>query len=154
MVEKWRLVASSNSFTLYLSSYSVFLSSIAGVMVSDYYFVRKGWLDVPELYSARKDGPYYGILGVSWHGYAAYLCGILINIVGFAGAVGVKVPQGAIYIYNLNYLTGFIISAGIYWLLARMIPLPATSNVWSEVPYARNPTTDENVKTAEEVEEV
>jgi hypothetical protein len=30
----WNLLKSSNSFTSYLSAYSVFLSSIAGVMVS------------------------------------------------------------------------------------------------------------------------
>jgi hypothetical protein len=33
--------------------------------------------------------------GVSWHGYAAYISGILVNIVGFAGAIGVNVPIGA-----------------------------------------------------------
>ncbi|KAJ5756852.1 hypothetical protein N7533_006395 [Penicillium manginii] len=65
-----------------------------GVMVSDYYLMRKGYLDIEDLYSARKDSLYYGVYGVSWHGYTAYFCGILINIVGFAGAVGVDVPIG------------------------------------------------------------
>src|SRR5450432_3525825 len=37
----WNLLSSSNNFTTYLSAYSVFLSSIAGVIISDYYFVRK-----------------------------------------------------------------------------------------------------------------
>jgi Permease for cytosine/purines, uracil, thiamine, allantoin len=62
---------SSNNFTSYLSryirtrihispySYSVFLSSIAGVMLSDYYFVRKGYFSVPYLYNADSDGPYW-----------------------------------------------------------------------------------------------
>jgi purine-cytosine permease-like protein len=36
------LLSTTNNFTTYLSAYSVFLSSIAGVMISDYYFVRKG----------------------------------------------------------------------------------------------------------------
>lgn len=31
----WNLLKSSNNFTTYLSAYSVFLSSIAGVMVSE-----------------------------------------------------------------------------------------------------------------------
>jgi NCS1 family nucleobase:cation symporter-1 len=88
------LVFSSINLTLYLSAYSVFLSAVAGVMVSDYYLMRKGYLDIEDLYSARKDSLYYGVYGVSWHGYTAYFCGILINIVGFAGAVGVDVPIG------------------------------------------------------------
>ena len=93
----WHLLSSTNNFTTYLSAYSVFLSSIAGVMVCDYYFVRKGYLQTKDLYSARKDGPYWYTLGFNWRGYAAYIAGILINVVGFAGAVGNKVPAGATY---------------------------------------------------------
>ncbi|KAJ5755713.1 hypothetical protein N7533_005256 [Penicillium manginii] len=155
----WTLVASSNNFTIYLSAYSVFLSSIAGVMSSDYYLVRKGYLDIEKLYSAQKEGPYYGIYGVSWHGYAAYFCGILINIVGFAGAVGAKVPAGAAYIYNLNYFTGFLVAGGVYWILAILWPLPLTSKSWNEVPYEVSPLSDlemkkEGLEGAEHMEHV
>ena len=67
----WHLLSSSNNFTTYLSAYSVFLSSIAGVMICDYYFVRKGYLQTRDLHSARKDGPYYFTWGLHWRGYAA-----------------------------------------------------------------------------------
>ncbi|KAK7533415.1 permease for cytosine/purines, uracil, thiamine, allantoin-domain-containing protein [Phyllosticta citricarpa] len=129
----WNLVNTSNNFTTYLSAYSVFLSSIAGVMITDYYVVRKGYYDVKQLYSSREAGPYFFTAGFHWRGYAAYICGILINVVGFAGAVGRKVPAGATYIYNLNYFTGFIVSSGVYWLLCKVSPIPATSDVWMEV---------------------
>lgn len=120
-------------------------------MASDYYLVRKGYLDIEALYSARKDGPYYGVCGVSWHGYAAYLCGILVNIVGFAGAVGVDVPVGAKYIYQVNYFSGFIVSGAIYWLLAKMVPLPGTSDTWNEIPYEMRPVSDVEKKVEEDV---
>lgn len=90
----WHLLSSSNNFTTYLSAYSVFLSSIAGVMCADYYLVRKGYLQTRNLYSADRKGPYFFHGGVSWRGYAAYLAGILPNVVGFVGAVGVDVPKG------------------------------------------------------------
>ena len=96
----WNLLKSSNSFTTYLSAYSVFLSSIAGVIISDYYFVRKGYLQIKELYSGRKGGPYHYTGGVNIRAYVAYIAGILINVVGFAGAIGKKVPVGAQYIYK------------------------------------------------------
>ena len=131
----YTLLTSSNQFTTYLSAYSVFLSSIAGVMVSDYYAVRKGYLDVRALYDGRSTGPYYGYKGIQWRAYVAYIAGILINVVGFAGAVGRKVPKGATYIYNLNYFTGFGVSFGVYWLLCHMKPVPACSPTgrWMEV---------------------
>lgn len=99
----WHLLSSSNNFTTYLSAYSVFLSSIAGVMCADYYLVRKGYLQTKNLYSADRKGPYFFHAGVSWRGYAAYLAGILPNVVGFVGAVGVDVPKGKLYSFFLFF---------------------------------------------------
>ncbi|KAI1770275.1 permease for cytosine/purines, uracil, thiamine, allantoin-domain-containing protein [Hypoxylon cercidicola] len=130
----YTLLTSSNQFTTYLSSYSVFLSSIAGVMCSDYYLVRKGYLEIKELYDARKTGPYFYTLGVNWRAYAAYISGILINVVGFAGAVnGGNAPMGATYIYNFNFFCGFIVSSAMYWALCKLFPVPACSDTWMEV---------------------
>ncbi|KAI0161176.1 permease for cytosine/purines, uracil, thiamine, allantoin-domain-containing protein [Hypoxylon sp. FL1284] len=130
----YTLLTSSNQFTTYLSSYSVFLSSIAGVMCSDYYLVRKGFLEIRELYDARKTGPYFYTLGFNWRAYAAYISGILINVVGFAGAVnGGNVPMGATYIYNFNFFCGYIISAAMYWSLCKLFPVPGCSDTWMEV---------------------
>jgi NCS1 family nucleobase:cation symporter-1 len=129
----YNLLTSANNFTTYLSAYSVFLSSIAGVMSADYYLVRKGYLNVKELYDARKTGPYFYTLGINWRAYAAYIAGILINVVGFAGAVGRDVPKGATYIYNLNFFCGFIVSSLVYWALCTVAPVPETSDKWLEV---------------------
>lgn len=102
-------------------------------MICDYYFVRRGYLDIKALYSASKTDPYFYTMGFSWRAYAAYLSGILINIVGFAGAVGRDVPIGAEYIYNVNYFSGVIVSGGMYWILTKFFPIPATSDRWNEV---------------------
>ncbi|KAI2620854.1 permease for cytosine/purines, uracil, thiamine, allantoin-domain-containing protein [Xylaria nigripes] len=130
----YQFLSSSNNFSTYLSAYSVFLSSIAGVMVSDYYLVRRGYLRVKELYNPQRDSPYYFTYGINWRGYAGYICGILINVVGFAGAVnGGNVPIGATYIYNVNFFAGFIISFVVYWILCKFFPVPACSDKWLEV---------------------
>jgi len=129
----WTLLTSNNKFTTYLSAYSVFLSSIAGVMISDYYFVRRGYLEVKELYDARKEGPYYFNYGFHWRAYAAYIAGILINVVGFAGEVGTPVPIGAKYIFSVNFFAGFIVASALYWSLCRIWPIPAVSDRWMEV---------------------
>lgn len=140
-INPWNMVSGPSNFTAYLSSYSVFLSSIAGVIITDYYVVRKGYLQVVDLYSAQKSGPYWYTLGFNWRAYAAYVAGILINVVGFAGAVGNTVPVGAKYIYDLNFFTGFIVAGGTYWLLSTIAPVPATSKVWNEVGHeVRNPS--------------
>ncbi|RVX69334.1 hypothetical protein B0A52_06929 [Exophiala mesophila] len=139
----WQFLTSASNFTTYLSAYSVFLSSIAGPMVIDYYFVRKGYLEIRDLYNAERDGAYYGVFGFQWRGYVAYICGIVINVVGFAGAVGTDVPIGATYIYRLNFFAGFIVSGIVYYSLCRLFPVPALSPTgrWFEVgDRVRNPS--------------
>jgi NCS1 family nucleobase:cation symporter-1 len=93
----------------------------------------KGYLQIKDLYSAKKTSPYYFTLGFNWRAYAAYICGILINIVGFVGAIGKEVPVGAQYIYNLNFFCGFIVASATYYLFSRLSPIPATSDGWMEV---------------------
>jgi len=139
----WQFLTSASNFTTYLSAYSVFLSSIAGPMIADYYLVRKGYLQIRDLYNGESDGPYWGVCGLQWRGYVGYICGIIINVVGFAGAVGTDVPMGATYVYRLNFFTGFIVSAGVYYLLATIFPMAATSPTgsWLEVgDQIRNPS--------------
>ncbi|KAI0642592.1 permease for cytosine/purines, uracil, thiamine, allantoin-domain-containing protein [Trametes meyenii] len=119
----WNLLKSSNSFTSYLSAYSVFLSSIAGVMITDYYIIHKGHYNVKDLYHAQRDGWYYYTYGVNFRAYAAYIAGILINVVGFAGATGRSVPLSATRIYEMSFFTGFGVSALIYWSLNFLFPV-------------------------------
>lgn len=131
----WQFLTSASNFTTYLSAYSVFLASIAGPMIVDYYIVRKGYYQIHDLYNAESSGPYFGCFGFQWRGWAGYICGILINVVGFAGATGDKVPIGATYIYRLNFFTGFIVSGAVYWILCKIKPVPALSPTgrWLEV---------------------
>ncbi|KAJ7634856.1 permease for cytosine/purines, uracil, thiamine, allantoin-domain-containing protein [Roridomyces roridus] len=129
----WNLLKSSNNFTTYLSAYSVFLSSIAGVMVTEYYFVRKGHYRVADLYTARRDGWYYYTYGVNFRAYAAYISGILINVVGFAGATGRSVPIAATRIYDMSFFTGFGVSAIVYYGLNWVAPARGMAERFEEV---------------------
>ncbi|EEQ41460.1 NCS1 nucleoside transporter family protein [Clavispora lusitaniae] len=120
----WHFFSSSKNFTTYLSAYAVFLSAITGVIASDYFWVRRGYLNVWHLYSFTPESNYaYNSLGVNWRAYVAYICGILPNIVGFVGACGVSIPIGAQYIYNLSYFAGYIVSFTIYALLCFFWPV-------------------------------
>ena len=70
--------------------------------ITEYYVIRRGHYRVADLYSASKDGWYFYTYGInlrfvvfanllfysdlSSRAFAAYIAGILINVVGFAGA--------------------------------------------------------------------
>lgn len=121
----WELMSSSNRFTTYLSAYAVFLSAIAGTIASDYFFIRRGYIKLFDLYSADSHCVYTYTKGVNWRAYVAYICGILPNIVGFVGATGTHiVPMGATYLYYLNFFAGYICSFVVYALLCMISPIP------------------------------
>lgn len=129
----WRLISSSNKFTDYLSAYSMFLSAISGVIMADYYIVRRGRLDVSSLYTAGKshsDGvpcDYWYSFGFHWRAYVAYFVGIAIPMPGFVETVSngrVHIPQGAMHIYDIAYFVGFSVSALTYCVLCQISPPP------------------------------
>ncbi|KAJ8081670.1 uracil permease [Marasmius tenuissimus] len=129
----WKLLSSSNKFTSYLSAYSVFLSSIAGVMITEYFLIRRGHYRVSDLYSIRRDGWYWYNYGFNWRAYAAYIAGILINVVGFAGATGRTVPIAATRIYQMSFFTGFGVSSIIYLILNALAPVLGANKTFEEV---------------------
>ncbi|KAG1730820.1 permease for cytosine/purines, uracil, thiamine, allantoin-domain-containing protein [Suillus paluster] len=129
----WNLLKNSNEFTSYLSAYSVFLSSIAGVMVTEYYIVRKGHYNIKDLYRTGKGTWYWYTYGINFRAYAAYISGILINAVGFAGATGRTVPLAATRIYDLSFFTGFGVSALVYWALNRVFPVVGAADRFEEI---------------------
>lgn len=136
-INPWELNSSSNKFTTYLSAYSVFLSSIAGVVACDYYYIRRGYLKLTHLYSLKapenpqlKSVYMYNRIGCNWRAYLAYICGILPNIVGFVGATGThKVPIGATKVYRLNFFMGFIVAFLVYAFVCHLSPISGTPSV-------------------------
>ncbi|QLQ79027.1 hypothetical protein HG537_0B03740 [Torulaspora globosa] len=136
----WNLVASSSKFTTALSAYAVFLSAIAGVIFADYYIVRKGYVNIFHCYT-NKPGSYYmyNKYGTNWRALVAYIVGIVPNFPGFIGSVGPVVPIGAMRVYYLNYVIGYLTAAITYLILVYYFPIsgvPAgikiTDKVWLE----------------------
>ncbi|KIJ61860.1 hypothetical protein HYDPIDRAFT_176834 [Hydnomerulius pinastri MD-312] len=129
----WNLTKSNNSFTSYLSGYSVFLSSIAGVMATEYWVIRKGHYRVGDLYTTQRDGWYWYTYGINFRAYAAYIAGIMINVVGFVGDTGRKVPIAATHIFDLSFFTGFGTSALVYFVLNWLFPTRGKADTFEEV---------------------
>ncbi|KAF8607752.1 putative uracil permease [Ceratobasidium sp. AG-I] len=140
----WQLLKDSNSFTSYLSAYSVFLSSIAGVMITEYWLIRRGHYRVSDLYHTERTGWYWYTFGINPRAYVAYISGILINVVGFAGATGQSVPIAATRIYQMAFFTGFGVSALIYYVANRIWPVPGSGQPFEEVDESEWRPTEEH----------
>ena len=64
----------------------------------EYWVVRRGHYRIADLYHAGHDGWYWYTYGINFRAYAAYICGILINVVGFAGASKLTKPSAALHL--------------------------------------------------------
>jgi nucleobase:cation symporter-1, NCS1 family len=104
----WKLLADPRGYIFkWLVGYSGGLGSIAGVLIADYFFVRKTKLVLADLY--KRDGAYAG-----WN-FAAVIATLAGCLLAWIGLV---VPSLA-PLYDYAWFVGFGVSAGAYLLLRR-----------------------------------
>ncbi|GAM43615.1 hypothetical protein TCE0_060r18565 [Talaromyces pinophilus] len=137
----WYLLATAAVFINFLSSYQIFLSAIAGILICDYYLLRKGYLDIPLLYKGPKnsDGSYFNNIyyytgGFNVRAFVAYLVPVAIHFYGFLNQMGVSAPTGIIRFYYVAYPTGLLIAFGLYYLVCIFFPSPGIDKYagWNE----------------------
>ena len=80
--QPWQLVNRATTFIQVLSSFSVFLSPIMGVMACDFFLLRKGNIRLTHLYRT-KDTDYWYTKGVNWRVIPAWIGGWAPTIGGF-----------------------------------------------------------------------
>lgn len=124
-ITPWNLLRTSFTFTSYLSSYQIFLGSIIGVIIADYFYVRRGYVNVPELFTRDPNGLYWYDKGWNWRAYVAYVVGIVPCFPGFLYQCGVKsVPLGAQRLYIFALPVGIIVSGLSYVVCCQISPPP------------------------------
>lgn len=74
--------------------WQIFLFSIVGVLLCDYYIVQRGKLDLKSLYTADRDGSYWYTYGINWRAMAAYVVGAAINFAGCEHWVPLNAARG------------------------------------------------------------
>ena len=116
----WKLMADPTGYIFtWLIAYSSLLGPIGGILIADYFFVRKQILVAEDLYKA--DGIYRYQKGFNRVAVIALLAGILPNLPGFL--VQIKVvstdafPIWIAGLYNYAWFVGFFVSGIIYLLM-------------------------------------
>jgi NCS1 family nucleobase:cation symporter-1 len=128
LIQPWKLVADPTGYIFtWLVGYSALLGAIGGVLIGDYFVVRKKQLDLVGLY--RKEGPYWYAGGFNPAALVALAVGILPNLPGFLGTIKVmQVGDFWMKLYNYAWFVGFILSFAVYviWMMAAG-PRPAAT---------------------------
>jgi len=109
-MQPWKLMANYGSYIFgWLVGYSGFLGPIAGVLICDYFIVRKKKPFVQDLY--QRNGLYEYQRGFHWQALAALAAGAGVAFIGLI------VPPLRI-LYNYAWFVGFIVSFFVYFAMA------------------------------------
>src|SRR5258707_8473198 len=105
----WKLISDFSSYIFgWLVGCSALLGPIAGIMICDYYLVRRRQLAVEELYQRGAAYEYLG--GFNPKAVMALVAGIAVALIG----LGVPTVR---WLYDYAWLIGFVVSGGVYFLL-------------------------------------
>ena len=121
LIFPWKLIADPNGYIFtWLIAYSSLLGPVGGIMIADYYFIRRKELNVEHLY--RKDGIYSYRNGFNMAAIIALVLGILPNVPGFL--LQIKVVSDKVFpawitgLYHYAWFVGLAVSGIIYYLLS------------------------------------
>ncbi len=102
----WKMLTDFNSYIFgWLVGYSGLLGPIAGIMITDYFLLRKTRLNVPELY--RRQGIYEYRNGINPRALIALAAGVLVALIGL-------VVPALRWLYDYAWFVGFAVAGIVY----------------------------------------
>jgi NCS1 family nucleobase:cation symporter-1 len=117
----WRLIETTEGYIFtWLIGYSALLGPIGGILVADYFLVRRTRLDLVGLY--RRDGAYRYSRGVNPIAMLALVLGVAPNVPGFLEQAGFvkSVPEFFSSLYTYAWFVGFLVAGGLHWAGMRL----------------------------------
>ncbi|MBJ93187.1 MAG: nitrate reductase [Rickettsiales bacterium] len=123
LIFPWKLMESTQGYIFtWLIGYSALLGPIAGILIADYFIIRRTELDVADLF--RTDGRYRFRGGWNPVALIALVLAVLPNVPGFINAAtGANKVEGFVpsffdELYTYAWFVGLFIAAGLYTLLS------------------------------------
>jgi nucleobase:cation symporter-1, NCS1 family len=109
----------------WLVGYGSLLGAIGGVMIADYWLLRRQRLDITDLYSSDPAGRYWYTAGFNWRAIAAVVVAVVPVVPGFITAAttpdfqGFEDPSLLERFYTYGFGFTFAVALVLYFLLMR-----------------------------------
>lgn len=109
----WKLLADFSSYIFgWLVGYSALLGPIAGIMIADYFLVRRSRLNLDDLY--RRNGEYEYSRGFHLRALVALAAGVVVALTG-------RFIPSLHWLYDYAWFTGFFVSGIFYVVLVQRV---------------------------------
>jgi NCS1 family nucleobase:cation symporter-1 len=107
----WKLLSDYKAYIYgWLVGYSALLGPIAGIMIVDYFLVRRRQLAVEDLYLRGRSYEYRR--GVNWRAVCALAAGIAVALLGLV------IPPLR-FLYDYAWFVGLATAGAVHWAAAR-----------------------------------
>jgi NCS1 family nucleobase:cation symporter-1 len=125
VMQPWKLVADPSGYIYtWLVAYSALLGSVGGVLIADYFVLRRTRLDLAGLY--KKDGPYWYAGGFNPVAIVALVLGIAPCVPGFLATVSsswqAAIPPIWTELYHYAWFISFGVSFVLYVVMMKLMP--------------------------------
>lgn len=114
IIAPWWLLDEISGILIFVSG---LLGPVLGILLCDYFVIRKKELNLYALY--QSDGEYFYKSGFNPAAMISLALGILLALIGY------WVPALS-FLYNLSWFTGFLISFILYYVFFSMMKTPKT----------------------------
>jgi NCS1 family nucleobase:cation symporter-1 len=112
LIMPWKLIASTQGYIFtWLIGYSALLGPVAGIMIADYWIVRRTSLDTGAFY--QRNGPYWYSGGLRRGTIAILALAVLPNVPGFLAAAGFVAHEAVPAIFHTLYAYAWFVGFGI-----------------------------------------
>ena len=108
----WLTYLSQIGILSFIDTFGTFFGPLAGIMIIDFYFTRKGNLDNKDIYSIEKNKSYYYSGG--WH-----IKGLYSILLGFIFSAATIWNPNLMFLKSFSWLLGALVSAFVYFLLTK-----------------------------------
>jgi len=108
----WLTFLSQIGILSIIDTLGAFFGPLFGLMISDFYFIKKSKLNNKDIYSLDKEGAYFYSAG--WH-----LKGVYSLILGFIFAASTIWNSNLMFLQSYSWIIGALVTAIVYYLLAK-----------------------------------
>ena len=108
----WLTYFSQIGILSFIDTFGAFFGPLFGVMISDFYFIKKGNLINKDIYSLEKSAAYYYTGG--WH-----IKGVYSLILGFIFSASTIWNSNLMFLQSYSWMIGAFVSGFVYYLLTK-----------------------------------
>lgn len=111
LILPWNLYDSPLVIVYFLGGLGAFLGPLFGVIVSDYWLLRKGRINIPDLYTDDPHGEYHYRRGINWRAISAAAPAAAVSLV-------IALVPAFSDVAGFSWFIGALLAAGLYYLVA------------------------------------